>query len=281
MNCDEALQIVLDENHKERHAAISHILQDRTCLDRVDQLARAILSNIDDEISCAESRQHIASYHQWQQNPANTFPLLPDVQTHLARCPYCQLELQRLQTTINQLEGEPLTSARAQRTFDLSFIDAPLPRFTPTESIWNIEQQVRKLFEQIQIRVSETKATIASLSPQLAPLSLAGAMRSEDDLQYAALVLPDLDAKIHFQIESKPSRDGTALLTLRIFDTETNSPIPNARVSLRNREGGLIASSLTATNGELTFPRIPVDRYTIQTHYQDKTWELSISIIHS
>ena len=286
MNCDEALQILLAENHEARTAALTHVLADRSCLDRIDQLTRAILSNIEHEISCAETRLHIADYYEWQHHQAESFPLLQDVQDHLERCPYCQLEYQVLQEAMKQLETLPVETGTPQRSFDLSFINAPLAKRpqaepAPVAEIWRIENQVRRLFEQIQVAISDTKATIASLSPQLVPALVVTPMRNKEDLQFVALVLPAPEANIHFQVDIKPSRDDTAQITLKVFSIEQNTPIPNTRVTLRTSEGALIAGSLTNSKGEITFPRVAADRYLIQTQYQDKTWELPISIIQA
>lgn len=281
MNCNEALQILLAENRKDRSAALAFILQDRQCLDRVDQLARAILSDIDNEITCAETRLHLESYYEWQQSKGEEFPLLQDVDAHVGRCPYCRLEYQLLGQAIDSVANLPVDIPLPQRSFDLSFIKTPLPQFKPTSAIWNIEQRVRRLFEQIQVAVTETTATIAALTPQLSPVPVTSALRGEDDTQFAILVLPDLEANIHFQLNTKPSRDGTALITLRIFDTESDMPITDARVQLRGSKNNLIASSLTDDNGEISFPRIAADRYLIQAIYDDKTWELPISVVHS
>lgn len=281
MTSNEAIQILLDANHIDRNAALTHVLHDLDSLRRMDQMVRAILSDVDYELSCAEARLHLASYYEWQQNQANRFPLLEDVQAHVGRCPYCQAELHMLQESMTELARESPALEKSPRIFDLSFIDAPLLKVTPTSAIWRFQEQIRRLFDQLQITISETTATIASLTPQLAPIPVVSAMLGEDDIQFSTLVLPDLEAKIHFQIDSKPSRDGTALITLRIFETEGDTPLPDVRVTLRDGEGNLIAGSLTGPSGDVSFPRIPADRYLVQAQYQDKTWELPVSIVRS
>ena len=79
-------------------------------------------------------------------------------------------------------------------------------------------------------------------------------------------------------MDTKPSQDGTALITLQILATEGDQPIPDARVMLRHTNGDLVTSSLTGPRGEVEFPRIPADHYLIQTQYDGRMWELPITI---
>ena len=298
MNCIEALQIMLSTTHPKRDEALAYIKSNPACLARIDQLGRAIVSEIEHEATCAETRLRMADYFAWQENDQRgsdeevpqlrqNFPhsaldgvpqYLEATADHLGRCPYCQLEYQQLAETMAAFEAGTLPAVEARPTFNLSFITKPLPAMVPTREIWPIIGNIRTLFKEIEISISKSVATIATLTPQLAPLPMPVAVRGPDDPEYAILVLPDEDANIHFQFDSKPSPDGTALITLRVFDTESDKPIPDVHITLRRADGARVASSLADKDGTVIFPRIPPDRYIIKAEYDEKIWELFIAI---
>jgi len=284
MTCNEALQILLEPNHAEpnpakRSAAMAYLLSDQACLARVDQLAQAVLSKVDNEMPCVEARLRLAAYYERETAPNDDAQTMPELHAHLQRCAYCQADYRLLQETMRAVENNALPTVTDTYRFDLAFIDKPLSKLVPTREIWGIQPQLRRLFQQLEITITQSAAAIATLTPQLAPATFATALRGgDDDAEFAVVILPDEEAHIYFRVDTKPSQDGTALITLQILATEGDQPIPDARVMLRHVNGELVTSSLTGPKGEVEFPRIPADQYTIQTQYDGKTWELPMVI---
>lgn len=282
MNCDKALQIMLDTDHNEHRLALGYLLSDPACLARVEQLGRAILSDLNNELSCAEARLHLADYYEQQSEQGDSAQIFPDLHAHLERCPDCRFEYQLLQETITALATDVLPTPDLSPTFDLSFIDEPLPRMTATDAIWMLHDKIRTLFQQLEITITKNVAAITTLTPQLAPATFSMAMRGgEDDIQFAVVVLPDEEAQIYFQVDTKPFEANTAFITLRIFATETDSPLSDVRVTLRNVSGALVTSSLTDLDGEIQFPGIIAAGYIIQAHYEGRSWEIPITVTHN
>lgn len=285
MNCDEALHILLDSNHQahslKRSLALNYLRQHPACLARVDQLGRAILSDLDNELSCAEARLHLADYNEQQQiAPERSAQIFSDLHAHLEHCPDCRLEYTLLQSTLAALATDTLPAPGSIPTFDLSFIDKPFPSMRPTAAIWMLHDQLRTLFQQVEMTIRHNTATIAALTPQLAPQTFASAMRdSTDDTQFSVIVLPDEEAHIHFQVTTKPFQKQTATIMLRILATDVDMPIADVRVTLRHVNGTLVTSSLTDQSGEIEFPGIPAASYVIQAQIEGKTWAIPIMVI--
>ncbi|MCB9151678.1 MAG: hypothetical protein H6641_23225 [Caldilineaceae bacterium] len=279
MNCNTALQIMLDAQHTQRQEALTYILQNPACLARLDQFARAVLADTADEMPCAQARTQLDSYYTERQAGRAVEQIMPAVHEHLQRCPYCQLELQLLAETMQAAANGQLPALASLKPFDLAFIDELLPA-APT-SIWILQDNVRRLFRQLDVSVQATKSAISALSLDLVPQTFALSMRGEDDAQYDVLFLPDLEANVRFRVVAKPTPDGAALISLRIVEAHTDTPIPDVRVTLRMADGNLVAGSLTNNNGEIEFPRIAPNQYVIQARYANNTWELPVAIVRA
>lgn len=279
MTCNEALQILLEPNSAKRSAAMAYLLSDQACLARVDQLAQAVLSKVDSEMPCVEARLQLAAYYKRQAKGSDAAQAMPELHAHLQYCAYCQADYRLLQATMQAVESDALPAGKDRYTFDLAFIDKPLPKMVPTRELWGVQPKLRRLFQQLEITITQRAAAIATLAPQLAPTTFATAMRGgDDDTKFDVVILPDEEAQIYFRVDTKPSQGGTALITLQILATEGDQPIPDARVLLRHADGNLVTSSLTGPSGEVEFPRIPADQYIIQTQYDGRTWELPMVI---
>lgn len=286
MNCDEALRILVEPNHHLHKEALAYVGQEPSCLARVDQLARAILSDLEEETTCAEAQLQLPQYYKLERTQKDYAAELPIIHAHLNRCPECQADYKMLQDATLALEADPITAATPTPVFDLSFLSSP-QRASTIESkpaieskFWQVHDQVRTLFDQVRVTISDHAASIADMGPQLIPEMVPVPMRDgEDDAQYAILILPDDEANVRFQIDTIPSREGTVQLTLRIFESEQKRPIPDVRVTLRKATGSLVAGSLTDGDGMVEFSRITADAYSVQAQHDGKTWALPITII--
>jgi hypothetical protein len=280
MNCDDALHILLNPTHRERGAALTYIQNNPDCLARLDQLARAVLSNIEYELSCAEARRQLADYytHQVNQQDAAAYP---DLHAHLHRCPYCQAEHQALQEAMQTVATSSFPIVTQAPQFDLSFIDSPLPSLRPIAEIWMRVANVRKLFQSIEVTIRRGVAEIVALTAQLQPSPVALATRLRADIDQAkatAFILPDEEQSIHFQVDTAPSVDETILLTVHVFNIENASPLPDVRMTLLTAAGSLVADSLTDEKGAIQFPRLAANHYIIQAQWNDQIWEIPIAV---
>ncbi|MEM7126530.1 MAG: carboxypeptidase-like regulatory domain-containing protein [Chloroflexota bacterium] len=274
MTCNDAVKIALEPGHKQRQAALEMIRTDPACLARLDKLARAILSGLENETSCAEARLHFATYYVLESSQIETAAALSELHDHLSRCPYCQLDYQAFQEAETAQTGS-LDEEQTTPIFDLSFIQEPLPEIIPLSQIWGADKVARTLVNQIKITISKGAAVIDSLTPQLQAGTFSMAMRGgNDDVDYAVLAIPDEDAKIHFLLDTAPSPDGTALVTLIVMQTEEDKPLADVQISLRTATGERVTSGLTESNGAITFPRITPGEYHIQAQIDDSTWEI-------
>jgi len=283
MNCDEALRILIEPNHHLREEALAYVGQEPSCLARVDQFARAILSDLEEETTCAEVQLHLPQYYELERTEKDSALELPIVHAHLNRCPDCQADYKMLQDATSALEADASTTPAP--VFDLSFLSSTSPSSPTTTStivneIWQMHDQVRTLFDQIRVTISDSAASIADMGSLLSPEAVLGtAMRSgEDDAQYAILILPDDEANVRFKINTVPAREGTAQIKLTIFESEREKPIPDVRVTLRKSDGALVAGSLTDGDGVVEFSRITAAGYLIEAQHDGKTWALPITI---
>jgi len=277
MNCDEAMRILTEPSHHLHQEAIDFVVQEPVCFERVDQFARAILSGLEDETTCAEVQTQLPHYYELERAQQNFAVELPIIYQHLERCPYCQTDYQMLKDAMVALEEidaetENLTAGGFTPVFDLSFLPT-------SDTIWQLQDGIQRLFENIRISISATAALIADMGTPLQPEVFPATMRGgEDDAQYSVLILPDASAQIRFQLDSIPSSEGMAQIIMRIFETERDQPIQNVRVTLRRSNNELVAGSLTDADGAVEFSMLTADGYNIQAQYDGKTWELPITI---
>ncbi|MEZ4664593.1 MAG: hypothetical protein R2911_44240, partial [Caldilineaceae bacterium] len=171
MNCDTALEIMLDAQHAQRGEALNYILQHPLCLARLDQFARAVLADTAADMPCVQAREHLASYYMEQQAGRPVAQMMPDVHAHVQRCPYCQLELRLLEETMQMAANDQLPALETLAPFELTFLDDLLPAL-PTP-IWVLQDNVRRLFRELAISVQTAKTAIAALSPDLTPQTFA------------------------------------------------------------------------------------------------------------
>ena len=285
MDCQKALRIITnktiaDEDRKLHQQALSYVMANPDCLAQVDQFARAILSTLDDDLPCAEARVHLASYYELSAQSQDLDAELSAVHDHIARCPYCQLEYQMLQTTMHEVSSNALPMPESVPDLDFSFLGAT-SRATQLKkgAIWQVHDQVCTLFTEINVTLSQIAATIAPLGEQLTPAIHTTSLRADNaEVQFAVLVLPDEEADVHFQIETRPFKDGTAMVTIKVTARATNKPIPHARVALRYAGGNLVAGALAGPQGSVEFTHIAAAEYIIQVRIDDQRWELPIAI---
>lgn len=279
MNYNEALQIMLDSDHRERQTALNYILSHPACLARIDQLARAIITTAEDELTCAESRTQLADYYIRQQTYNDAEQQFPLLHIHLRHCPYCQLEYGALGKTMSAFADGTLPAVAPSPPFALDFLDQPLPRQQQLPVIWRVYSTIRKLLQPIQVVITQSSATIEAFTLQLTPELIPQSMRGKDDIQYSILSLPDETGAIRFHFDIKPTPKGAAVITLSIFDIATAQPIPDVRVALDKADGTPVTSSLTDSEGKLVLPQLIADHYVIQARANEQTWEIPITII--
>jgi|GEM_PF-1063725 len=288
MNCDEALKILTEPNHHQHQEALEFVVQEPSCFARVDQFARAILSDLEEETTCAEAQIHLPQYYELEQGGQDCSAQLPIIHNHLARCPYCQTDYEMLRDAMQALD-EINTQADSSKleeqtpVFDLSFLtsDSASPSFasTATDEIWRLQNGVQRLFDTIRITVAETSALIADMGAQLQPQTiLAPVRRGKDDVEYSVLHFPDTSAQIRFKLDAIPARNGKATIVMKIFETDSEQPIQNVRVTLRRANNELVAGSLSDQAGAVEFSMLDADGYNIEMQFDGNTWEIPVTI---
>ncbi|MBV7334834.1 carboxypeptidase-like regulatory domain-containing protein [Chloroflexi bacterium TSY] len=95
------------------------------------------------------------------------------------------------------------------------------------------------------------------------------------------MILPDEKAGIHFQVEAKPSQDDTAFITLKVFESESDDPIPDARITLSTVDDELVTESLTEADGNVDFQHIPIGRYRFRSNVMKSSGSFRLQLLAS
>lgn len=272
MNCNEALEILSKPNHTKRQVALTYIRNHPNCLARVDQLARTIATEAEDELSCAEAQVQLADYHVVEQAGQDVAQRFPFLHTHLNRCPYCQAEYAALTTAMETYNSGTLPTITAPNPWELDFLEELPP-------IWSIDGIIRKLTQQIAITITQTEVILDSLALQLVPDIHATAMRGDDDIRYTVLSIPDETAAIRFHFDIKPTPNGMANITLCVTQSATDEPLPDLRIALQTTDGTLVTRSLTDHAGKLELPQMSTGDYIIQARNENDQWEIPLTIM--
>jgi len=287
MECNDALEALTEPNADQADEARAHVTTCPACLSRFDQLALAVLSMDEDEITCAECRAQLPAYleveAQAEQVPAELSP----VAGHLARCPYCAEEYRALREAMAAWDAGTLPEPAQPVTFDLSFASASLSKSLETAaaapSLWVAEAagQVRELFSEIVVTLQASAAAFGAMPSPLVPSPVpARAFRAEgDEAQAQVLVLPDPGADVSIELSVGPVSEDAAAIALNLNRIEDGEPLPDTRVMLYTAERHLLAGSVTESDGSIVFRSLRLGRYIVQVRRNDQRWELPVVIV--
>lgn len=281
MNCDQAMRVIVasavTDDSAEIRAALAYIARHPRCLARLDQFTRALLSDLEHELPCAEAREQFFTYYTLETDNQDVASRLPDVYNHLQRCPYCKFDYRTMKAGILAYEQHLLPLPTQTPQFALSF----LPPLSPPPALWSVRNQIRTFVEEISILIAQSVATFGALHTGLTPaLSPATQLRNgEQSARYAVLILPDADANIRFHIETATIDQTHVRVVLQVFDAVTDKTVAGVRVTLRTAQRELLTSLLTESDGKATFSRLVPGKYLFQLRQQDATWELPVVIV--
>ena len=185
MDCNEARSALTGEREPDaarRAIARAHVAACAACQASADQLASAILSGADEELSCAECLARLdlqGAAILAESRPGRSASAGPSanrsaeperlassadalVQAHLARCPECAEAWELLSSGLADLAADRLPTPEAWPRFDLSFALDPAPDVAPSAGWWR--RTMRRL---------EASAPALGIARLLAGLALA------------------------------------------------------------------------------------------------------------
>lgn len=275
MECKNVLQILTsaDPTDPNYSNAYTHLTQCARCWDLFNQLAQAVVSPLDDEISCAECRDQFATYQQAEIDGLAVGAMYPEVANHLSRCGYCTVEYQALQEVIAADERDELPNLRSTPQFDLSFLQT-----ARVKSFWiqDDENTVRTFFTELVVNLGSSAASFGELPASLMPITLSAAItRTDDDDQPQSLSLPmsadrDVDDAMRIEVTLGMVSKQSTELTITLSQSVDESPLADVRVMLYDAEHNLLSGSMTQANGSILFQNMSVGRYIIQIRHQSE-----------
>ncbi|MEZ4733765.1 MAG: carboxypeptidase-like regulatory domain-containing protein [Caldilineaceae bacterium] len=243
-----------------------------------DQLIRAVTSNENDEISCAECRRYFPALYELEQQNNKLSIQYAQAVHHLSKCSYCATEYHMLCEAMFSYESGTLPELNETIQFDLSFLD-------PTPPLWlsDTVHQVHRLFTEVLVTMKSTTALFGTLPAPLTPqLTPSGAFRSADvEGEVQILILPDADAELSIQLAVGPVVNGKAAIVVKLLQLETTAPLGGIRVSLRNAHRQPLVGSMTGTDGTAIFERLPIGHYFIQVRYKQQDWEVPLILVEN
>lgn len=285
MDCREAREALTEPNREGVDEAREHVTACPACLSRFDQLALAILSMDENEISCAECRARLPAYLEAEGETQETPTELSAVADHLARCPTCAAEYRALQATMAAWSADTLPELTSPPAFDLSFLDKKLSAQLARSkgALWLSEAagRVRELFTEVVVNLEAKAASFGTMPVPLVPAPApARVFRAEDDGgQAQVLVLPDPDADVSIQVAVGPAADEKAAMALKLNRAASGDPLPDTRIMLYDAERHLLAGSVTEADGSLIFRDLRAGRYIVQVRHHSDRWELPVLIV--
>ncbi len=143
MDCHEARQIFTGaadaaapmRSSPRLAAAEAHVAACTACQTRLDQLAKAVLSMADDELSCAECGAQLHTYVEADLVGGDAAAALPLVHAHLATCPECRGDFGEARLALADLALGRLPQPENVPDFDTSFL-RPTPRPAARDLRW-------------------------------------------------------------------------------------------------------------------------------------------------
>lgn len=328
MRCDEAMREMtrLDRStgpaggdaYGEDHAvepalpsaeALAHVAACGACLTRLDQLGRAVLSPLADDLSCAECRQRLPELREilagdgTRRAAGGLRVEIAAAVAHLRRCPYCIEELGALDAALVAWTRGMLPVLDGEPALDLTFLDAPVGAVAGWASLesaaeaagardpglWlvNVGQaarvvagELRTLFAEIVVALGERSAEFGRMAAPLTPVSLpAPAMRdAAPSATPAMILLPDPSADLSIRLAVGPMIDRRAVVDLTLRQDADGAPLADTRVVLYDGEERLLASAMTADDGRAQFRDLGRGSYVFEIRRPGRRWRLPLRV---
>jgi len=248
------------------------------------EFARAILSDREDEVTCADCKARLPEVIAAEVMGADLGEDLSEVQWHLAICPHCAREYRELQALAVSAYDEDLPEPSRQVRFDFSFLE-PL---SGEIQVWQQSTEgIRRLLAEIPIAVSQLAASFGQVHPALVPCRLtvaAGALRSglpaaegvEGVIE--VMELPDAEANLVIKLSMGPVRNRKGTLVLGVDRIKPAEPIPQDRITLLDEDHKLLESQPTAEDGTAVFGDLETGKYVVQVQHSRRTWEFAVRL---
>ncbi len=252
-------------------------------------------------MDCSNAMDRLIECLLTQKPPESAVP--DEVVAHIAGCRACIEELDALSSA---LTGEP--SALQAETDRLLFGESPnynsfeewfrlqhgeaapfAEVAAPAKvSLWqDLTQELHRLITEIPILIGKTAASFGQLPPLLAPqLAPVGVYRTRASISATGegealgelLELPHAEANLVLKIHRGPVFDGKGTLVLEVGAIRPPQPIAEARVTLRDEDGGLLEGTSTDADGLAFFRELDLGKYIIQVEHVGQTWEFAVTL---
>lgn len=268
---------------------VSHIAGCRRCIEELDAIssvltgeASTLREEADKLLTCQECLDALGAYVEDEVAGEDVAARYPRVERHLQSCSSCREQYDLLHELVQQEAAGAFGEAPSYMTFEEWFQrqeQAPL---------WQeLARELRRLMTEIPIRVAETTASFGQLPPPLTPqLVPAAAYRNKELLPTAeegeelieVLELPHREANLVIRVRMGPVFDGKGTLVLEVSTIEPSQPIEQAKVTLRDEDGGLLEGAPTDEDGLASFRELDIGKYTIQVEHAGQTWEFGVTL---
>lgn len=247
------------------------------------EFARAVLSKQEDQLTCSACEAVLAEYVDAQIMGVEPPKGSGQVALHLQVCPHCARAYRELIALVTSAYTEKTPRPARRPEFDFSFLERE--EVQPEKPFWD---ELRRLVAEVPILIGETVASFGQLPPPLAPrLVPAGAYRKREPIPGAEkeeeevvelLEIPHRDDNLVIRLRLGPVFDGKGTLVLEVGTLEPSQPIEQAKVTLRDEDGGLLEGTPTDEDGLAFFRELDLGKYIVQVEHAGQTWEFGVTL---
>lgn len=239
--------------------------------------------------ACEACRNALHAYIEVEIEGGDAANSFTAVHSHLTTCEQCQDIYEDLREVLQMEVHNDLEPPPIEPDFDFSYL-AESSKFS---SLWNtvreagetaaseVGQQIQRLTEEIQVVVQEHKAAFGQVPITLTPEWIPSPVRSDPvnrPKQAQMVSLSDPEQDLSFRLIIGPVAESGATLDIEVLSKRSQDTFSKARVTLRDEERRMLASSLTQEEGHVTFTDLETGAYVIEIKHQEKVWQLPVTL---
>ena len=157
----------------------------------------------------------------------------------------------------------------------------------PAELWQRLAHGAHQFVVELPILLKETTASFgdqlaAVLQPQRVPVGTFRQREASSQIegeQFDEVVeLPHLQTNIMLRIRTGPVTEGRGTLLVDVHHLTPDQPMAQARVTLRDADGGLLERTATDERGLAFFRELETNSYQIHVEYEGEIWELHVTL---
>lgn len=285
-----------EERRADIAGALDHFSACPSCRDRAGHLVRLLAAGNADEdvLTCEACQEALPGFLAAESLGECSGPECTRVRRHLEACPHCAAVRTSLAGLLSLAHGDSGAEPPGYPTPDLSFlrIEEGSSRGLRSDLWQPVVQGMARLATAIPVLIGRAGATFGALaapfSVQLAPVPIyrdkrplaAGEQRDFREL----LELPHRDTNVTLRVslgpvfEDRGSGRCYSSVALAVNQIAPPRPIAQARVTLRDADGGLLEGASTGDDGLVLFRDLDVGGYLIHVEHAGRAWELQLVI---